>query len=158
MAENYGASKLCSICVQDLEIDDTVDDFHEDVDSKGDPTLHFKPEKDGSKRLPPVRKWDDVLPDYPAMQASAQNGCELCDFVRRSLIRRGINGNCSVTIKCGYVWGANRDELRPQLLFARRSDGLTYMRCEVFRGDEQLAYIIFPIEATSDGWILPKSQ
>ncbi|EFW99759.1 tol-like protein [Grosmannia clavigera kw1407] len=140
---------LCDRCARGAIIQDDTDEFREDINEDGTPTLHHAHE-DGNKsiRLRSVLRWDDDAPEFPAMLQSAtgeqgKEGCRLCRLVHQALKRRRLNHRGPTTIMAAYVWGGNRD----RYLSSYSDDGLVYMRCEVFsKTPPALAYIVFGVQ------------
>ncbi|RSL42619.1 hypothetical protein CEP51_016460 [Fusarium floridanum] len=89
------------------------------------------------------RRWKDELPGLPAMAETADAGCQLCQFLRQALLRRGLSFQGPIQVRAGYIWGYDRDILE------YRDDGLVGWSCEVRGGrgyDGLLSVIDFNIE------------
>ncbi|RSL37869.1 hypothetical protein CEP53_015412, partial [Fusarium sp. AF-6] len=70
------------------------------------------------------RRWKDELPGLPAMAETADAGCQLCQFLRQALLRRGLSFQGPIQVRAGYIWGYDRDILE------YRDDGLVGWSCE----------------------------
>ncbi|KAI8677886.1 HET domain-containing protein [Fusarium keratoplasticum] len=76
----------------------------------------------------PPRRWKDELPGLPAMAEAAEAGCQLCQFLRQAILRKGVSFEGPIQVLAGYIWGASRSYVE------QRDDGLVAWRCEVRDG------------------------
>lgn len=147
--EALGGPALCERCLPVL-LNDSIDDFvgGDSDTSEASVTLRHKAEGGGEMiMLGSPCQWKDSLPSLPVLAESSEKGCHLCTFVRKHVIKRGIDYRGDVYINGGYIWGADRDVFGSK----PNEEGLVFWRCEVYKRPEQefLAAITFNIESDS---------
>lgn len=98
----------CSTC-RSLRFDDKRNHGLAERSAEGNLQLYFNPPHAG--RVFPVTDWNDTLPDLPVLKGSAYDGCQFCDFLRQTIIDKGLHlklGTHETTNICiflYYKWG-----------------------------------------------------
>ncbi|KAK1463202.1 hypothetical protein CMEL01_13271 [Colletotrichum melonis] len=118
---------LCDECWDCIVFDDSDDKFYEDTNSDGEPTLRHSEAESDSILLKPTRCWRDTLPDLPLMAGSAADGCPMCGFLRKELLRQKICHVGDICIGAGYLFGGQGYAYD----IIRTDPGLAVWRCEV---------------------------
>lgn len=122
---------LCERCARDAIIDDGTDQFHIDHDDHDRPVLRQVGELRANPEtfmLAPTVQWIDTAPGFPAMKATADNGCRLCAYVHRSLARRQVDHHGDVLVEATFMWGHRQEGNNTGRYF---QSGLVSLRCAV---------------------------
>lgn len=95
-------AKLCYLC-QEL----SFDDGKHQINRLGS---HALGKNEEGLRLPIGTVRNDDLPELPALQSSAENGCDFCSFLRTVLLKRQLSWAPKlVQIRMTFIWRTELD-------------------------------------------------
>jgi hypothetical protein len=100
---------LCEECSV-IHFDERKLGGYEGLSESGQPILQFDA-KDVNKQLALNYSHEDVLPDLPGLQNSAEAGCGFCKVLRDAVMELELPLPDTIEIKLSYVWsGITRGE------------------------------------------------
>jgi hypothetical protein len=141
----HGGATLCQKCAAGIAIDFDEDSGHfsyEELGPTPTPTAAPQSEADGPVCLNSRVEWQDESPDFPALMASYDAGCELCGFVRDALMRRNIGYRGEVDILGRYLFGVSKQFVGDG---QEDRDGVTYWSCQVIAEKSTLGFVAFRV-------------
>ncbi|KAK6822544.1 heterokaryon incompatibility [Apiospora arundinis] len=98
--------------------------------------------------------WDDTCPDYPTLETSARDGCDMCEMLREALLRRNINYKGGVKIKGRYCYTFHRPDGGYDYV---QGGELAYFQCRLTDNEGgELAAIMFSMTSDNNqicGWL-----
>ncbi|KAK8007448.1 hypothetical protein PG989_001438 [Apiospora arundinis] len=98
--------------------------------------------------------WDDTCPDYPTLETSARDGCDMCEMLREALLRRNINYKGGVKIKGRYCYTFHRPDGGYNYV---QGGELAYFQCRLTDNEGgELAAIMFSMTSDNNqicGWL-----
>jgi len=155
-AQATKSGALCATC-HSLLFDDKGNGGFAERSVKGDLQLFFNPSEAG--RAFPVTGWYDTLPDLPVLERSTLGGCQICRFLKRAILDRGLHRQLSVGetteifISLFYEWGVRSPYQTtepftiPHFPEDNHHSGLCFLTMTLEASDRAFESIIFSVHS-----------